>query len=91
MIGALKRSEAGRKAEDVARELGVSKHTIYGGRRSVFRGLAVGARLFPIWGRVGVPVILSAPPLTFVPFRFWIVSPRTSSRQTRSRSTYFRT
>jgi putative transposase len=29
MIGALKQLEAGRKAEDVARELGVSKHTIY--------------------------------------------------------------
>lgn len=29
MIGALKQMEAGRKAEDVARELGVSKHTIY--------------------------------------------------------------
>jgi putative transposase len=29
MIGALKRMEAGRKAEDVAREMGVSKHTIY--------------------------------------------------------------
>ena len=29
MIGALKQLEAGRKAEDVAREMGVSKHTIY--------------------------------------------------------------
>jgi putative transposase len=29
MIGALKQIEAGRKAEDVAREAGVSKHTIY--------------------------------------------------------------
>ena len=29
MIGALKQMEAGRKAEDVAREAGVSKHTIY--------------------------------------------------------------
>jgi putative transposase len=29
MIGALKQMEAGRKAEDVAREIGVSKHTIY--------------------------------------------------------------
>jgi len=29
MIGALKQMEAGRKAEDVAREMGVSKHTIY--------------------------------------------------------------
>jgi transposase len=35
VIGALKQLEAGRKAEDVAREVGVSKHTIYGmGRRS---------------------------------------------------------
>ena len=29
MIAALKQLEAGRKAEDVAREYGVSKHTIY--------------------------------------------------------------
>jgi len=29
MIGALKQLEAGRTAGDVARELGVSKHTIY--------------------------------------------------------------
>jgi putative transposase len=29
MIGALKQMETGRKAEGVARELGVSKHTIY--------------------------------------------------------------
>ena len=29
MIGALKQLEAGRQAEDVAREVGVSKHTIY--------------------------------------------------------------
>ena len=29
MIGALKQLEAGRKAEDVAREVGLSKHTIY--------------------------------------------------------------
>jgi putative transposase len=29
MIGVLKQLEAGRKAEDVAREIGVSKHTIY--------------------------------------------------------------
>ena len=29
MMGALKQLEAGRKAEDVARETGVSKHTIY--------------------------------------------------------------
>jgi len=30
MIGALKQVEAGRAVEDVAREQGVSKHTIYG-------------------------------------------------------------
>jgi putative transposase len=29
IIGALKQIEAGRKAEDVTREVGVSKHTIY--------------------------------------------------------------
>jgi putative transposase len=29
IIGALKQLEAGRKAEDVAREVGVSKHTMY--------------------------------------------------------------
>ena len=29
MIGALKQLEAGRRAEDVAREVAVSKHTIY--------------------------------------------------------------
>ena len=29
MIGVLKQLEAGRKAEDAAREVGVSKHTIY--------------------------------------------------------------
>jgi putative transposase len=29
IIGALKQLEAGRKADDVAREVGVSKHTIY--------------------------------------------------------------
>ena len=29
IIGALKQVEAGRKAEDVAREVGVSKYTIY--------------------------------------------------------------
>ena len=34
MIAALKQVEAGRAAEDVAREVGVSKHTIHGGRRS---------------------------------------------------------
>ena len=30
MIAALKQVEAGRKVEDVARECGVSKHTMYG-------------------------------------------------------------
>jgi len=30
MIAALKQVEAGRKVEDVAREIGVSKHTLYG-------------------------------------------------------------
>ncbi len=30
IIGSLKQLEAGRKAEHVAREAGVSKHTIYG-------------------------------------------------------------
>jgi putative transposase len=29
MIGALKQLEGGRRAEDVAREVGLSKHTIY--------------------------------------------------------------
>ena len=29
MIGVLKQVEAGRKVEEVAREIGVSKHTIY--------------------------------------------------------------
>jgi putative transposase len=29
MVAALKQMEAGRKAEDVAREYGVSKHTVY--------------------------------------------------------------
>lgn len=29
MVGALKQLEAGRKAEHVARKVGVSKHTIY--------------------------------------------------------------
>ena len=32
MIGALKQLEAGRKAEDGARDVGVSKHTIYAGK-----------------------------------------------------------
>lgn len=29
MVGAVKQVEAGRRAEEVAREIGVSKHTIY--------------------------------------------------------------
>jgi putative transposase len=29
MVGALKQMEAGRRAEDVARDVGVSKHTLY--------------------------------------------------------------
>ncbi len=29
IVGAVKQMEAGRKAEDVAREVGVSKHTLY--------------------------------------------------------------
>jgi len=29
IIGALKQVDAGRRAEDVAREMGVSKHTVY--------------------------------------------------------------
>jgi putative transposase len=29
MVAALKQMEAGRRAEDVAREIGVSKHTLY--------------------------------------------------------------
>jgi len=32
MIGALKHLEAGRKVEDVAKEVGVSKHTTYAGK-----------------------------------------------------------
>ena len=33
MIGAIKQVEAGRKADEVAREVGVSKHTIYAWRQ----------------------------------------------------------
>ena len=29
IVGAVKQMEAGRKAEDIAREVGVSKHTLY--------------------------------------------------------------
>jgi putative transposase len=32
IIAALKQVEGGRRAEDVARECGVSKHTIYAGK-----------------------------------------------------------
>jgi len=32
MMGALKQLEVGPKAEDVAREVGVSQHTIYAGK-----------------------------------------------------------
>ena len=40
IIGALKQLEAGRKAEDVGREMGVSKHTIYAWKAK-FGGLDV--------------------------------------------------
>jgi len=40
IIGALKQLEAGRKAEDVAREVGVSKHTIYAWKAK-YRGMDV--------------------------------------------------
>jgi putative transposase len=40
MIGAIKQVEAGRKAEEVAREMGVSKHTIYAWRQK-YGGLDV--------------------------------------------------
>ena len=48
MIAALKQVEAGRKVEDVAREVGVSKHTIYAwkakyGGDGCQRGAAVAA------------------------------------------------
>jgi putative transposase len=33
MIGAIKQVEAGRKADEIAREMGVSKHTIYAWRQ----------------------------------------------------------
>src|SRR5207237_8788588 len=41
MIGALKQLETGRKAEDVAREVGVSKHTIYAWKAK-YGGMDVG-------------------------------------------------
>ncbi len=40
MIGAVKQVEAGRKAEEVAREMGVSKHTIYAWKQK-FGGMEV--------------------------------------------------
>ena len=40
IIGALKQLEAGRKAEDVGREMGVSKHAIYAWKAK-FGGLDV--------------------------------------------------
>jgi putative transposase len=40
IIGAVKQVEAGRKAEEVAREMGVSKHTIYAWK-SKYGGLEV--------------------------------------------------
>ena len=41
MIGALKQLEAGRTAEDMGRELGVSKHTIYAWKAK-YGGMSVG-------------------------------------------------
>jgi putative transposase len=41
LIGALKQLEAGRRAEDVAREVGVSKHTIYAWKAK-YGGMDVG-------------------------------------------------
>ena len=40
IIGAVKQVEAGRKAEEVAREVGVSKHTIYAWKQT-YGGLEV--------------------------------------------------
>lgn len=40
IIGAVKQVEAGRKAEEVAREVGVSKHTIYAWKQK-YGGLEV--------------------------------------------------
>lgn len=40
MVGAIKQVEAGRKAEEVAREMGVSKHTIYAWKQK-YGGLEV--------------------------------------------------
>ena len=41
MIGALKQMEAGRKAEDVAREIGISRHTLYAWKAK-YGGMDVG-------------------------------------------------
>lgn len=40
IVGAVKQVEAGRKAEEVAREMGVSKHTIYAWKQK-YGGLEV--------------------------------------------------
>jgi putative transposase len=40
IIGAVKQVEAGRKADEAAREMGVSKHTIYGWKQK-YGGLEV--------------------------------------------------
>ncbi len=40
IIGAVKQVEAGRKAEEVAREMGVSKHTVYAWKQK-YGGLEV--------------------------------------------------
>lgn len=40
MVGAVKQVEAGRRAEEVAREMGVSKHTIYAWKQK-FGGMDV--------------------------------------------------
>jgi putative transposase len=45
MIGALKQMEAGRTAADVARELGVSKHTIYAWKAKYGHENTDGARM----------------------------------------------
>jgi hypothetical protein len=47
MIGALKQLEAGRKAEDVGRGVGVSKHTIYAWKAK-YGGMEVTKCRFPL-------------------------------------------
>lgn len=49
IIGALKQLEAGRKAEDVAREEGVSKHTIYAWKAK-YGGMDVSRAQEPVRG-----------------------------------------